>query len=311
MNTISTATTRPRTSFGAATAGIVLRMLTLIMSTKPLTASAASERAKLCESPKTIIETPNAATTARSVVPGVPPDRLAGEHDRRRASAPTAGALRSTPRPSGPVWRICFAKSGSSAIAPPKRTANRSSEIAPSMTGVRLMNLIPSSTLESPGAFAPGTRSSGSLCRDERCDADREHDGREPVDRLLVEGEEEAAERGPDDGSGLERDRAPRHRARDQLERDERGAERACRRVRDRRGDAAGRREHEEGPELLCARDRDHEQERRRRRRRARARSRRRAGAGAGRRDARQGARAGAAAGTRRGRSGRGRTPSG
>src|SRR5665213_3309124 len=41
--TISTAFTRPRSSFGVTSATVVLRMLTLTMSTKPPTASATSE----------------------------------------------------------------------------------------------------------------------------------------------------------------------------------------------------------------------------------------------------------------------------
>ena len=53
------------------------------------------------------------------------------------ASAPTAGALRRMPSPTGPTWRISRAKTGASAIAPPKRTAKRSSVIAPSSIRVR------------------------------------------------------------------------------------------------------------------------------------------------------------------------------
>src|SRR2546423_9169011 len=47
---------------------------------------------------------------------------------------PIAGAARSTPRPSGPTRRI-FAKTGRSAVAPPKRTEKRSSVIADKRTG--------------------------------------------------------------------------------------------------------------------------------------------------------------------------------
>ena len=64
--------------------------------------------------------------------------RADGARSRMPAtSAPTATMLRSTPRPNGPVWRIDFAKSGSSATAPPNSTANRSSVIAPRITGRR------------------------------------------------------------------------------------------------------------------------------------------------------------------------------
>ena len=51
------------------------------------------------------------------------------------ASAPTDGAVRSTPRPTGPTWRMSVAKIGSRAIAPPKKTANRSSAIEPMSAG--------------------------------------------------------------------------------------------------------------------------------------------------------------------------------
>ena len=66
--------------------------------------------------------------------------------------APTAGALRRIPSPTGPVWRICLANSGSSATAPPNRTANRSSVIAPSITGVRRMNRTPPRNVDQLGA---------------------------------------------------------------------------------------------------------------------------------------------------------------
>ena len=60
MNTLSTATTRPRTSFGAATAAIVLRMLIAIMSTKPLDRERGGESGNERERPKTTAA-PNAA----------------------------------------------------------------------------------------------------------------------------------------------------------------------------------------------------------------------------------------------------------
>ena len=62
------------------------------------------------------------------------------------------GALRSTPRPVGPTSSTSFAKTGSSATAPPNSTAKRSSEIAPSRTGVRRTSRTPASTLSSDGA---------------------------------------------------------------------------------------------------------------------------------------------------------------
>ena len=60
--------------------------------------------------------------------------------------APTAGALRSTPSPTGPTSSMSRAKTGSSATAPPNSTATRSSEIAPSSTGVRRTKRRPASS---------------------------------------------------------------------------------------------------------------------------------------------------------------------
>ncbi len=47
-------------------------------------------------------------------------------------AAPTPGAARMIPRPTGPTWRILSAYAGNSATTPPNSTAKRSSEIAPS-----------------------------------------------------------------------------------------------------------------------------------------------------------------------------------
>ncbi len=52
------------------------------------------------------METPKAATTASSVRPERPRSGRGGSAIAPAASAPTAGALRSKPSPSGPVWRI-------------------------------------------------------------------------------------------------------------------------------------------------------------------------------------------------------------
>ena len=50
--------------------------------------------------------------------------------------APSDGAVRNSPSPTGPTWRMSEAKIGSSAMAPPKKTANRSSAIEPIRAGV-------------------------------------------------------------------------------------------------------------------------------------------------------------------------------
>src|SRR5207237_244938 len=79
--------------------------------------------------------------------------------DAPAAIAPTAGALRKMPSPAGPVCRIERANTGKSATAPPKRTANRSSRIAPRTTRERRRKLIPPSTCaRSGGSSRPGTQ---------------------------------------------------------------------------------------------------------------------------------------------------------
>ena len=55
-------------------------------------------------------------------------------------SAPTAGAARKMPRLCGPLLRISHAKIGSSAVAPPKSTANMSSASAPRIPDWRTRN---------------------------------------------------------------------------------------------------------------------------------------------------------------------------
>ena len=60
------------------------------------------------------------------------------------AAAPMPPAARSQPRPTAPTPSRSSAIAGSNAIAPPKSTANRSSEIAPSRIGERRMNRRPS-----------------------------------------------------------------------------------------------------------------------------------------------------------------------
>ncbi|MCY1447350.1 hypothetical protein D9M71_639660 [compost metagenome] len=62
------------------------------------------------------------------------------------SSAPTAGAERSRPSPHGPVSRMSLANTGSSAVAPPNSTANRSREIAPRMSGRLRMKRMPASS---------------------------------------------------------------------------------------------------------------------------------------------------------------------
>ena len=102
-----------------------------------LTKRATSEIAKTVERPNVIMLRPKPATLIIRIGPAW---RLGG---RRVATsitsrAPIEGAVRRTPRPAGPTCRMSTAKIGRSAIAPPKKTAKRSSAIEPRSAGVRI-----------------------------------------------------------------------------------------------------------------------------------------------------------------------------
>ncbi len=135
MNTELTALTRPRISSGVATCTRVWRTTTLTMSKAPVAARAMSESGKLRERPNSAVAAPN-APTAQSIIR--PACRWIGQRARVKPtmSAPTAGALRSRPSPSGPACRMSRAKIGSSEVTPARITANRSRVIAPSRIGL-------------------------------------------------------------------------------------------------------------------------------------------------------------------------------
>ena len=182
--------------------------------------------------------------------------------------APTAGALRRTPSPTGPTSRMSRAKSGSRATAPPNRTATRSSEIAPSSTGVFRTNRRPAS---SEPSRVPTSRRRRLLdgSRLDRGDDRRGHEHEQcagGVDGLRVDREEQAADRRPGHHGRLEDRRAQRERPRQQLERDEARPHRANRRVPDRGRGAAREREGEERPERPGPVEADEQQQSRDRR---------------------------------------------
>ena len=76
-------------------------MTTLTPSARPATNSAASDSRKLVDRPNTSIETPKIATQERKIGPA---RRLGGRRvvASMASSAPTEGAVRSRPRPTGP-----------------------------------------------------------------------------------------------------------------------------------------------------------------------------------------------------------------
>ena len=105
---------------------------------------AASESRKLRESANTIVNAPNAPTARNSAGPDPAVER-AGREPSATTTAPMPGAALSTPLPSAPTCSTSCEKTGSSAVAPPRSTATRSSDMVPSSAGVRRMKRTPSS----------------------------------------------------------------------------------------------------------------------------------------------------------------------
>ncbi len=157
MKTHSTAFTRPCSASGVTVATVVARMLTLIMSTKPVRTSAASESGNHFDSPNTIIPPPKTATTTSSVGPARVGSGLRASQ-MPAVSAPIDGAVRSAPSPIGPMSRIVRANTGASAIESPSSTAKRSSAIAPSSIRVRAMKRMPATRLSQSGGGCPMVR---------------------------------------------------------------------------------------------------------------------------------------------------------
>ena len=227
MKTISTAFTRPRSSSGVTSGQDRLPQddADHVERRRP-TASATSESHIDCERPKTTMRRrrrgrpPSAACARRGGATGRRV-RITAE-TARRPPARRAGA----PRPAGPTWSTSFAKTGSSATAPPKRTAKRSSEMAPEQDRRRRTSRTPPSTLARSGDEPPaGSRPARSRSTPaERDDRERRRDR---VDELLVEREQEAAERRPDDHGRLQHDGAEGERAHEDRARDERRGHRA------------------------------------------------------------------------------------
>ena len=79
-----------------------------------------------------------------------------------QTSAPAAGAARIKPSPTVPTWKMSRAKIGRRAVAPPKITANMSSDMAPSTIGLRRTKLIPANSASNDsGARADWVRLMG------------------------------------------------------------------------------------------------------------------------------------------------------
>src|SRR6185312_2951506 len=133
MNTPFTADTRPRIASGVRSWTSVWRTTTLMLSNPPASSKSPIESANDRDNPKPIVAAPNPATAI--------------------TNAPIDGAARSHPNPAGPTCKMSFAKIGSSVVAPPKSTANRSSVIAARITFVRHTYTTPATRFETVMAF--------------------------------------------------------------------------------------------------------------------------------------------------------------
>ncbi|MCY1433958.1 hypothetical protein D9M71_500000 [compost metagenome] len=144
MNSPFTALTRPRISSGVSSCTKAPRITMLIMSAAPSTASTASENQNEVDRPKAMVATPKIPTAVNITRPTLRSTGKRASHSDI-SKAPTAGAERNRPRPQGPVSRMSLANTGSSAVAPPSNTANRSREMAPRMSGRLRIKRIPAS----------------------------------------------------------------------------------------------------------------------------------------------------------------------
>jgi len=111
----------------------------------PRRSRADKDTIKTCERAKYHRRDTEQGNPRKHPAPDVARDRRKGEHYRRERSTHTWRRAQQ-PRPVGPTCNTSRAYAGRSAVAPPNRTANKSSEIAPSTTGRERTNRRPSST---------------------------------------------------------------------------------------------------------------------------------------------------------------------
>ena len=116
---------------------------------------------------------------------------------------------------------------------------------------MRRMKLMPASRLcEAEHLFRARPYDAWRTEREHAAEADEQHRGRDSVDELGADREENAAEYGAADHRGLARDRAQRHGAGEQLGLDDLGRQCAAGGSAERAGNAGGDREREERPQL-------------------------------------------------------------
>ncbi len=144
-------------SAGVTNGTNVDRMNTLTASAPESTSNARKATAKLVVTPSTMVPTPKSATQASRTRPM---RWLTGFHVRNSATtpAPIPVAARSQPSPTAPTPNRSSAMAGSNATAPPKSTAKRSSEIAPSRIGRLRTKRSPSIASCMPDWAVPSSR---------------------------------------------------------------------------------------------------------------------------------------------------------
>src|SRR5207248_881497 len=142
MKRLFTAETRPRFSSGVSNCTRVWRTTTLTLSTKPQIKSMAKESQNHLDKPKPIVPSPKMATAHKRVRPAFSKGgRWASKRAHKRE--PQGKADWSKPKLPGPARKMSLANTGSSAAAPPSRTAKRSRVMVPRMIRLAKTNSKP------------------------------------------------------------------------------------------------------------------------------------------------------------------------
>ena len=135
--------TRPRSLFGVFICIIVPRITEFTVLAKPLMNSTTQDKMSDFEYENIIILSPKIATVKNNFNPcflfnGIKINKTS------ITAPPKSAAMFSHAKPIGPTFKISFAIAGIIAVIPPKKTANKSSESAPSITLLLITNRTPS-----------------------------------------------------------------------------------------------------------------------------------------------------------------------
>ena len=140
-------------------------------------------------------------------------------------SAPTAGALRRMPSPTGPVCRIVCAKTRQQRDGAAEEHREQVEQDRAEHDARAPEEEDAAEQVRKAGRLVAARRPAARTVESDRAgERDAEEGERGRVDGLRPEREQEAAERRAGDGGDLVRDRAERHAAAEQLDRDELGA---------------------------------------------------------------------------------------